>query len=568
MALPGEHIVGAHVRHYVARDSMTDDLELLDSAREAYASHEWTVAYERFVAIHDRAVFTAGDLHDFAQSAWWLGKIETCLEAFEQAYHQFMDAGQPEPAALSAFYLGLHASNRGDAAKGSGWMARARRLVAEETESVAHGFILYVDTFAAMGSGDLDEAMARAQEMEAVGRRISDPDLAALGVLARGRALIKAGQVSAGMPALDEAMLEAVSGRLDPKWAGAIYCHMMDVCHELADIRRAAEWTDATNRWCEAIPDANLYPGICRVHRAQVMQILGDWDLAESEASRACNDMLDVHVGTAAGGQYELGEIRRLRGDLDGAEAAFKQAHELGRDPQPGLALVRLAQGRVDLAVASIRAALGGTTERLARAPLCVAHVEIALAAGDVDAAQTATSELEHTAETFSSPGLQAAAKEARGSVLLAQGRAPEALVQLREACRRWQEIEAPYEAAKTRLLLADTYRALGDDDAATMELDAADIAFHRLGAEGDSRRVADRRDSEAPPAGLTTRELEVLQLVAAGRTNREIAAQLLLSERTVHRHVSNIFSKLDVSTRNAATAFAYERGLALQQRG
>jgi ATP/maltotriose-dependent transcriptional regulator MalT len=370
------------------------------------------------------------------------------------------------------------------------------------------------------------------------------------------------------MSLLDEAMLEALSGRLDPAWAGAIYCHLMDVCHELADVRRAAEWTYAANRWCEAIPDGNLYPGICRVHRAQVMQVQGDWERAESEADRACRDMLGVSVGTAAAGHYELGEIRRLRGDFTGAEEAFKRAHELGRDPQPGLALLRLAQGRVDLAAASMRAAVAVTTDRLERARLCIAQVEVALATGDLTTAQAAVSELEHTAVTYSSPGLHAAATGARGSLLLAQGQASEALVQLRDACRRWQAIEAPYEAAKIRLLLADAYHNLADDDAAVLELDAAEVTFLRLGASWDAGGVANRRAGSTPPAGLTAREIEVLRLVAAGRSNREISAELFLSERTVHRHVSNIFSKLNVSSRVAAAAFAFERGLTGQERG
>jgi len=541
---------------------MVTDQKLLQSGREAFEAHDWNLAFEQFAAVRHRELLRATDLHVWAQSAWWLGKIDVCLDAFEAAYHAFLDAGQPLPAAMSAFYLALHSSGRGDAAKGSAWMARARQLVADEPGSAPSGYVLYFDTFSALGSGNLDEAMDAAGRMETLGRQLGDADLAALGVLGRGRTLVKDGQVDAGMLLLDEAMLDALSGRLDPTWAGAIYCHLMDVCHELADVRRAAEWTEATNRWCEAIPDTNLYPGICRVHRAQVMQVQGDWDAAESEATRACRDMMGVHVGTAAGGQYELGEIRRLRGDLAGAEAAFKQAHELGRDPQPGLALLRLAQGRADLAVASIRAALASATERLARARLCVAQVEIALSVGDVDTARTATSELEQTAEAFSSPGLQAAAEEARGSVLLAQGQSAEALLHLREACRRWQQIEAPYEAAKVRLLLADVYRDLGDGDAAALELDAAEVVFQRLGAERDARAVADRHGAATLPAGLTPRELEVLRLVAGGQSNREIANELFLSERTVHRHVSNIFSKLDVSSRVAAAAFAYEHGL------
>ncbi len=513
-------------------------------------------------------MLTADDLHTLGESAWWLGRIDDCLETFDAAYHRYLADDQPIRAAMSAFYLAVHSMSRGDAAQGSAWLARARRLAEDEPESVPYGYLFYVDTFSALGGGNFEEAETLAQQMEDLGHRLDDPDIAAVGVLGRGRVLVKKGDVEAGMALLDDAMLEAMSGRLDPIWAGTIYCHLMDVCHELADVRRAAEWTHATSRWCETIPDANLYPGICRVHRAQVMQVQGDWDGAESEADRACRDMLGVHVGTVAGGHYALGELRRLRGDFAGAEKAFKQAHELGRDPQPGLALLRMMEGRIDLAVASMRAALGATSDPLARARLCVAHVEIALAAGDLDGADESSSELEQTAEVFSSPGLQAAAKGARGAVLVARGQGPEALTELREACRRWQEIEAPYEEAKTRLLLADACRVLADDDAMLMELEAAGAAFLRLGATWDSQSVADKRDTAALPKGLTQREVEVLQLVAAGRSNRDIAAELFLSERTVHRHVSNILTKLDVSSRVAATAFAYEHGLVAHQRG
>jgi ATP/maltotriose-dependent transcriptional regulator MalT len=550
------------------RGAERPERDSLASARTAFAAHDWAAAYEEFAAFRDRDVLTADDLHSLGESAWWLGRIDACLEAFEAAYQRFLADDQPIPAAMSAFYLAVHSMSRGDAAQGSGWLARARRLVDNDPETAPYGYLFYVDTFSALGGGKLDEAETLALRMGELGRRLEDPNLAALGVLGRGRVLVKKGQVGEGMALLDDAMLEAMSGRLDPTWAGTIYCHLMDVCHELADVRRAAEWTHATSRWCETIPDANLYPGICRVHRAQVMQVQGDWDGAESEADRACRDMLGVHVGTVAGGQYELGDLRRLRGDFAGAEEAFKRAHELGRDPQPGLALLRLMQGRIDLAVASMRAALGATSDPLARARLCGAHVEIALAAGDIDAAGASTSELEQTAAAFSSPGLQAAAKGAMGAVLLARGQAKEALVELREACRRWQEIEAPYEEARTRLLLADAYRALADEDAVLMELDAADAVFRRLGADWDSRTVTDRRGSATPPAGLTQRELEVLQLVAAGRSNREIAAELFLSERTVHRHMSNILAKLEVPSRVAATAFAYEHGLTAPQGG
>jgi ATP/maltotriose-dependent transcriptional regulator MalT len=304
------------------------------------------------------------------------------------------------------------------------------------------------------------------------------------------------------------------------------------------------------------------------VHRAQVLQIRGDWAAAAAEADRAYRDMLGVHVGTAAGGQYELAEVLRLQGDFPGAEKAFKRAHELGHDPQPGLALVRLAQGRVDMASASIRSALAGTTAQLQRAPLRIAQVEIALAAGDLDAAEEAASELERTAATYASSGLQAAASGARGSVLQARGQTGEALVRLREACGRWQEIEAPYEAARVRLQLAEAYHSLGDGEAAALELDAAEKVFERLGAAWDSRVVAAMRGGARTKAGLSPREVEVLRLMASGHSNREIASELFLSERTVHRHVSNIFAKLDVSSRAAATAAAYESGLATHGSG
>ncbi len=535
----------------------------LQSARDAHAAHDWATAFDLFAAVADPESLTASDWHAMAESAWWQGRIDACLDAFESAYRRFMDDGEPAHAALSAFYLALHAMGRGDATRGNAWMTRVRQLTADHPESSAHGYLLYFDTFSALGGGDFEAALDLARKMESLGRRLPDPNVAALGVLARGRTLVKNGSVDAGVTLLDEAMLEALSGALDPAWSGAIYCHLMDVCHELADVRRAVEWTLAANSWCEEIPDHNLYPGICRVHRAQVMQIRGDWAAAAAEADRAYRDMLGVHVGTAAGAQYELAEVSRLRGDFSGAEKAFKRAHELGRDPQPGLALVRLAQGRVDVASASIRSALAGTTAQLQRAPLRIAQVEIALAAGDLDAAEDAASELERTAATYASSGLQAAAYGARGCVLQARGQTGEALVQLREACRRWQDIEAPYEAARVRLQLAEAYHLLGDGEAAALELDVAEKVFERLGAAWDSRVVAAMRGGSRATAGLSPREVEVLRLMASGHSNREIASELFLSERTVHRHVSNIFAKLDVSSRAAATAAAYESGLA-----
>lgn len=504
-----------------------------------------------------------------AESAWWLGKIEECLESFEEAYRLYQDAEQPLRAAKSALYLALHALERGEAARGSGWITRVRRIVADQPDSPEYGYLLYFDMFAAMGEGDLDTATACARRMGDLARSCDDPNLGALSVVGMGRASVKQGNVRAGLSLLDDAMLAALSKRLDPLWAGAVYCHLMDACQELMDLRRAVEWTQAAKRRFDELPQANIYPGICRVHRAQVLQVQGDWESAEREAQQACTDMLHVHVLTAAEGHYECGEIRRLRGDLRGAEEEFKRAHQLGRDPQPGLALVRLAEGRTDLATGSIRAALAAeTTDRLKRARLCAAQVEIALATGDIDTARTATVELEDTARVYDTRGLSASAQQARGLVSLADGELSAALSTLRLALRGWQELEAPYDAARTRMILVETYRALGDDGAARLELDAARDAFRRLGAPADGPDFAGTTDGSDRPGGLTDREIQVLRLVATGRSNREVAEVLFLSERTVHRHLSNIFAKLGVSTRTAAVGFAYDRGLVDQRRG
>jgi len=407
-----------------------------------------------------------------------------------------------------------------------------------------------------------------AQRMQEIGRRFDDPNLVAVGLVGEGRALLKRGQMVDGMALLDEAMVCAGSDGLHPVWTGAVYCHLMDACHDLGELRRAGEWTEAASRWCERLSDAALYRGICRVHRAQVLHVRGDWDQAEKEASRACAGVLRLHPGTVAEGHYEIGEIRRLRGDLEGAEQAFRQAHELGRDPQPGLALVRLAQGRAGAAATSITTALEGSDEPLARARLLAAQVPIALAAGDLDRARAAAAELDATARRFASSGLAATACHARGAVLVAEGDAAEAVRTLRTASRMWLDLDARHAAATARVLLANAYHSLGDDDAAQLELDAARAVFAQLGARMDVERIDLARRPVQLPAGLSEREAEVLRLVAAGRTNREIADVLFISERTVHRHVSNIFVKLGVTSRTAAAAFAFEHELVLGDPG
>ena len=546
---------------------MEDAAGALDAARDAYRRHDWAGARDGFGAAQAAGELAAADLDALADAAWWLGDFDQASAVLEEAYRRHLDDGRPRPAAMAAIGIAVNHFLRGDGVVGSGWVGRAQRLLRDQPEHTEHGYLLYLELEGGLGGGEADAVVATAGRVRDIGRRHDDPNLVAGGDLFEGRALVKQGRMAEGMALLDEAMLAVLSGELDPGWAGNIYCHLMAAFHELADVRRAAEWTEATSRWVAGLPPAVLFTGICRVHRSQVLERRGDWAEAEREAALVCRDLADLHVAGAAEGHYQLGDIRRLRGDLAGAEAAYRQAHELGRDPQPGLALLRLAQGRAATASASIRAALTAVThDRLGRARLCAAQVEIALTAGDAETAGRACDELTRTASTYGSSGLEAAALQARGAVCLAGGRAEAALPTLRAACRRWRELDAPYDAARVRLLLAGAYQALGDADAANLELDAAEAVFRRLGATLDAEGIAARRGRVALPGGLTGREAEVLALVAAGRSNREIAASLVLSPKTVARHLSNIFAKLGVRSRTQAAAYAFEHGLATER--
>jgi DNA-binding CsgD family transcriptional regulator len=531
-------------------------VEARQQAHDAFGRREWQAAYDLFRAGTD---LDADDYDAFAESAHWLGRADEVIASYTEAYRLHLDAGAARRAAFSGFMVAIYLRLRGEGAQADGWQSRALRLLADEAEGPEHGYPLYLEIARLMGS-DLDAATESARAMQEVGRRFGDETLVALGVFFEGRVLVKQARVREGLALLDEAMLAALSDSLQPLWTGAIYCGLLAACHELADIRRAQEWTEAARQWCSPLPVASLYPGICRIHGAQILARRGAWEQAEAEALSACVDMTDVDVFAVADGYYEVGEIRRRRGDLGGAEDAYVRAHEIGRDPQPGLALVRLAQGREDAAMSSIAAALAGFAgSRLERAPLLEAQVHIALASGDLALASAAAAELDDTAETFDSPGLRAAACGGQGAVALAQDQPVVALGLLRLALSFWQEFDAPYEAARTRVLLADAYRGLDDTDAASREIGLARIGFERLGAAADLRALD---DPPVTPAGLSPRELEVLRLVASGLSNRDIAGRLVLSEKTVARHISNIFVKLDVSSRSAATAFAFSNHL------
>jgi ATP/maltotriose-dependent transcriptional regulator MalT len=541
----------------------------LDSARSAFARRDWAAARNGFKAAKEEVELEADDLAALGDSAWWLGDVDEALGAFEAAYRMYLLGDQPRKAAFNALGLAVSLFLRGEVQIGSGWLSRAQRLLRDEPEGVEHGYLVYLDLENGLAGGDHDAVIERARHIADMGRRFGDANLVTLGILFEGRALVRQGEMRAGMSLLDEAMVAVLSDDLIPDWAGNIYCHLMAAFHELADIRRAAEWVEATQRWLDSLPAAVLFTGICRVHRSQVLQVTGAWEQAELEALRVCEDLAGIDVIAAAEGHYQLGELRRLRGDLSGAEVSYQQAHERGRDPQPGLALLRLAQGNLDAASASIHTALVAETHnRLARTPLCAAQVEIALAAGSPDVAQRACEEVEATASVFESSGLQATALQCRGAVVLAEGRPEEALPILRAACRCWRELRASYNASKVCVLLAKAYSDLGDADASQRELDAAITEFDRLGAVPDARQVVGLRVRGRHPDGLTAREAEVLALVATGLSNREVARTLSLSEKTVARHLSNIFTKLNVGSRTEAAGYAFAHGLATPSRG
>ncbi len=535
-------------------------MKKLEAARAAFANHDWTRAHDGFVAAGAEARLDADDLASLREASWWLGLLDESLAAAEKAYRLYLEASDKRRAAYQAWEIAYANFLKGDETVGGGWIGRVQRLLAEEPDCAEQGYLLYFFVESSLGAGE--ETLAKAREVQECGRRNANRNLIAAGMVAEGRVLIKLGHARKGLALLDEGMLEASSGEVSPTFTGNIYCHLMAACHELADVRRAGAWTQVISDWCDRMAPAVLFKGICRVHRAQVMQIQGAWSNAENEALRVCADVAHIHVGIVAEAHYQLGEIKRLRGDLDGAEEAYRHGHRLGRDPQPGLALLRLRQGRIKGAATSIRSALAGVTNRLSRARLLAARVEIAIAAADKTAASAAADELDDIATAFGSCGLEAAAKLARGSVLLAGGRTGTAISVLQSACSAWRDLEAPYNCARARVLLAEAYNELGDDEAAERELDAAQKVFEELGANLDAQAVSAIRRS-ALPKGLTKREAEVLALVAAGNTNRQIADELTLSQKTVARHLENIFAKLGVSSRTAAARFAFENGLA-----
>ncbi|HYH88438.1 MAG TPA: LuxR C-terminal-related transcriptional regulator [Solirubrobacteraceae bacterium] len=523
------------------------------------AGHAWMDAYEELTRADSLG---AEDLERLATAAYMLGRDEDYFGGLERAHQAHLDAGEGLRAARCAFWLGLNLMLRGETGRATGWMGRAQRLVErEEHDCVERGYLLLPAMFRHEAAGDLDAAAATAGEAGAIAERFGDPDLFALCAQAQGTYLVLVGRAADGLGLLDEAMVAVTGGELSPIASGLVYCGVILGCQAAYEPRRGQEWTAALTQWCEAQPDMVAFTGRCLTHRAEIMWLHGAWPEALEEARRAGRRSAEGKNALAGGeAAYLQGEVHRLRGELAPAEEAYREASRCGREPMPGLALLRLAQGDARAAAAAIRRAVGETAERPLRARLLPAQVEIALALDAAEEARGACAELAEFADGQDSAMLRAMAAFATGSVELAGGDAGASLAFLRRAARLWQQLEAPYEVARARALVGLACRSLGDDDTAAFELEAARGVFAGLGAAPDLARVESLMRPEATPDahGLTAREQEVLRLVAGGKSNREIASELVLSEHTVARHLQNIFAKLGVSSRTAASALAW----------
>jgi len=539
----------------------------LAQGREHIERQAWESAHTVLSAEDRENALEPDDLVRLATAAQMLGRDEEAAGLWSRAHAAYLEREDRRAAARSAYWLIVPMLFRGEMAQAGGWIARTQRLLEEEpSECAEHGYMRCAMALRAIREEKVDHAYEHFAEAARIGQRTGDADLIAQARHGEGRSLIRRGDTAHGAALLDEVMTTVIGGGVSPLITGAIYCSVLEACQEMYDLRRAQEWTDAMTSWCARQPDGVGFRGQCLVHRAELMQVHGAWSSAHEEAERARERFMRPPAHRAVGlAYYRIAELHRLRGEIADAEEAYRQASQAGLDPQPGLALLRLAQGQVAAASIAIARAAGEARDIRRRWRLLPALVEISIAVGDVAAARVAANELAQLAATRETPALLATAAQACGAVMLAEDDARGALVALREAFTLWLRLEAPYDAARVRVLIAQACRAVRDSDTASMELASACETFEMLGAAHDltrARAMAREEDPAGADGDLTPREKEVLRLVATGKTNRAIAASLGISEKTIARHVSNIFMKLGLANRAAATAYAYKNGL------
>ncbi|MEO6207447.1 MAG: LuxR C-terminal-related transcriptional regulator [Candidatus Limnocylindrales bacterium] len=539
--------------------------DAIAQGRAAFDRHAWTEAYQVLRAADEEAPLVVEDLERIGIAAHLTGQDDEAVTLWGRAHHEAMRTDDVLGAARMAFRVGMALAGRGDMAVGGGWLARAARLVEESgLDCVERGWVLVPQALRLLEGGDAAAGLEVFDRIAVIAERFADPDLDALGRLGRGRALIALSEVPRGVALLDEAMVAVTAGEVSPIIVGTVYCASIEGYQAIFDLRRAQEWTEALAAWCDSQPDLVPFRGRCLVYRAELLQLHGAWPEAIEEARRA-QEVLSKPPPEPAVGEayYQQAEVLRLRGNFADADVAYREASLWGRRPDPGLAILRLAQGQPRAAFAAIRRAVDEAPDDITRARLLGPQVDIALATGELGVARKAADALAGVAGVAAAPLLTATAQRADGVVLLAEGDARGALSALRSAAAIWYELDAPYESALIRVSIGLALRQLGDSDSADLEFDAARRAFVELGAAPDlARLVGLVAGRVGRPDGLSTREVEVLRLLAAGRTNRSIAGALGISERTVDRHVSNIFTKIDVSSRSAATAYAYEHDL------
>lgn len=532
-------------------------------AREAFGRRDWVAAYEGLSAAGSDALLAA-DFADLATAAFLVGRHNDCIQALQRAHQAHLDSGDQQAAVRSAFWLAMTLMDRGELAVASGWISRAERLLdAFEEDTVEHGYVLFFRMLGHILGGDPVTGLDEAATVTSYGRRFGDGDLLAAGLMAQGRCLLYLGRVPEGVRLLDEAMVGVATGEVSPIFAGHTYCSLIEACQEISDFGRVAQWTTALTTWCGAQVGLVPFTGQCAVHRGQVMRVRGAFEEAITELDGAVARYVSASTPAAAGlACAEKGELLRIRGEYDAAAEAFQQAVGFGHDPQPAQALLTLARRRTDAACAAVRRVLGEPRDPIHRSQLLPGAIDVLLAGNDLAAARPLVAELVAVGDAFESSSLRAMAGYAVGSLALAEDLPEEALAALRAALRRWRELGWPYETARTQVLVGRALRGLGDEESAAAELGAAARALAALGARPAAQEV-DRLLAPGPlPGGLTAREAEVLRLVASGRSNPEIAAALFLSEKTVARHLSNIFTKLDVPSRTAAAAYAFDHGL------
>ncbi len=575
VAVPSREITSGAVRvlsapafgRDVARvDAYRDAMAVVDRVERARGSFErrlWTSAFAELAAADREGELAAEDLERLAIAAYMVGRDDACEEAWIAAHREWTRRGDAERAAGCAFRQALGLFFHGDLAPAMGWVARGRRLLEESRcDCVEQAWLRMLSALPELFEGVAD-AGARFVEAGEIAERFADPEASMFARLGHGYSLILEGQVAEGMALLDDVMVSVTADDVTPLLGGIAYCQVIALCHRVFDLRRAREWTEALTRWCDSQPDLVPFRGNCLVHRCEIFQLQGAWADALDSARRACEWLAGPPAWDMLGSaHYQLAEIQRLRGELGEAEESYRRASVAGRDAEPGMSLLRLAQGQADLALPALRRTLDEAHDPTARSRLLPACVEVMLEVGDMGAARAAAEELAGIAAQFDAPYLHALAADSFGAVLLAEGDPRAALRGLRRAQGLWRELEAPHQAARIRLLIGVACRELGDAAGAELEFEAARNGLEELGAGPDLERLA-RVTGSSRPGGLSRRESEVLTLVAAGKTNRAIAAELFISEKTVARHVSNIFTKLRLSSRAEAAAYAYKHGLA-----